>query len=125
MPNRFSGEVRAFVAQEKARGITCEAISANVPRVFPGVHISPAGVQRLGSKWRTSPEGEAEQARVEKVMRSIASLPEKGTQCVYVSLVNGKAVMCGAEGYPYCANHRSHIASAHQGSRYPQAQRLF
>lgn len=124
MPNRFSDEVRAFVAGEKARGATCEAISANIPRVFPGVHISPAGVQRLNTRWRSTHDGQAEQAKVDEVLRRVAHLPEKGTTCVYVSLVGGKAVTCGAEGYPYCENHRIKTAPI-VGPRYVQANHIY
>lgn len=53
-----------------------------------------------------------------KEFRKAPPLPRvKGAACVYVLLEEGRAVSCGAEGYPYCATHRSKTAPL-GGTRY-------
>lgn len=108
--------VNEYVMRRKAEGGSPELIAAEVNERWPQARMTPRGAGRSGWSYSLAWDGKKKQE---------AKRPDGPTQCVYIHLVGGKAVACGADGYPYCPNHRNKIASAHPGSRYREQMRIF
>jgi hypothetical protein len=101
MADRFSAELRAFVAERRKAGVGNDQIVREVRRSFPVVGITGELLHALGITLTA--------AAVKRP--AVRALPRKSDGlCVYVSLVGGAAHVCGGDGYPYCADHKVRTA---------------
>ena len=97
MADRFSAELRLFVAERRKAGARNDQIVREVRSNFPAVGVTGELLHALGI---TLTAAEAKRPAV----RALPRKPDGA--CVYVSLVGGSAHVCGGEGYPYCADHK-------------------
>ncbi len=103
---RYPNDMRVFVCNLRDQGVSLTSIVATVkakwPGRFPEFHENVAAVLYPSRKQRSF-----DQVAAENVAQ--ARVPKGGT-CQHRALLAGKLHVCGADGYPYCSEHKAATA---------------